>query len=153
MTRFLRPLLLALAAAVLVALAAPRISAQGTNQPLDVELYVEGQTAPVAQLQLKAPEGQQVVPFSGLVFSPQTTGEKRLTLRVKPKEGELVQSNNAVSTYVRVLSGGLGVRYIQGPSSSSAGPTGREAPRAGAGGGPGGEAPARLRLRLLRLRR
>ena len=58
-----------------------------------------------------------MVPFSGLVFTPQTTGEKRITLRVKPKEGELVQANNAVSTYVRVLSGGLNVRYIQGPSS------------------------------------
>ncbi len=87
------------------------------NQPLDVELYVEGQTAPVAKIQVKAPEGQQVVPFSGLVYSPQTTGEKRITLRVKPKDGELVQANNAVSTYVRVLSGGLNVRYIQGPSS------------------------------------
>ena len=88
------------------------------NQPLDVELYVEGQTAPVARIQVKAPEGQQVVPFSGLVFAPQTTGEKRITLRVKPRDGEQVVTNNAVSTYVRVLSGGLSVRYIQGPSSA-----------------------------------
>ena len=55
---------------------------------------------------------------SGLEYIPDTPGEKRLTLRVKPMPGEQVATNNEVSTYLDVLKGGLKVLYIQGPDFS-----------------------------------
>jgi uncharacterized membrane protein len=87
------------------------------NQPIDVELFVEGQNDPVAKTRLKVPEGSEVVPITGLKYIPQTPGEKKLTLRVKPKEGELIRTNNEVSTFISVLSGGLNVLLVQGPHS------------------------------------
>ena len=41
-----------------------------------------------------------------------------MTLKVRPKEGELVPGNNEVSTFLTVLRGGLNVLYIQGPNFS-----------------------------------
>jgi uncharacterized membrane protein len=43
-------------------------------------------------------------------------GEKLLTLKVTPVEGEYVASNNEQSTFVTVLSGGLNVFFLQGPN-------------------------------------
>ncbi len=86
------------------------------NEWLDVELLVEGQEAPVAKMQVKAPEDAQVIPLSGLKYVPQTPGEKKITLKVAKRDGELVESNNAVSTFVTVLSGGLNVLFLQGPN-------------------------------------
>ncbi len=86
------------------------------NQWLDVELLVEGQDAPVAKMQVKAPEDAQVIPLAGLKYIPQTHGEKKITLRVVKRDGELVESNNEVSTFVTVLSGGLNVLFLQGPN-------------------------------------
>ncbi len=88
------------------------------NQDIEVELFVEGFTAPVATKKVRAPEGTEIVALSGLKFTPQSDGEKKVTLRVKPKEGELVPGNNEVSTFVTVLRGGLNVLYIQGPNFS-----------------------------------
>jgi hypothetical protein len=89
-----------------------------TNQDLNVELYVEGQPAPVAKTTVKVPEGAESAMISGLKYVPQTPGEKRLTLKVVPKEGEMVPTNNEISTFVSVLSGGLNVLFLQGPNSS-----------------------------------
>jgi hypothetical protein len=86
------------------------------GQTIEVEMLVEGQTDPVATHRVKVPEIGDVVPFS-LRYVPQAAGEKRVTIRVAPKEGELVQSNNEVSTYVTVLQGGLNVFFVQGPHS------------------------------------
>ena len=36
------------------------------------------------------PEGTEIVPITGLKYIPDTPGEKRLTLKVKPKSGEQV---------------------------------------------------------------
>ncbi len=88
-----------------------------SNQPVDVEMYVDSQADPVAKTTLKAPEGSEVIPITGLKYVPQTPGEKKITLKVKPREGELITSNNEVGTYVTVLSGGLNVLFLQGPSS------------------------------------
>ena len=87
------------------------------NQPIDVEMMVEGQSDPVATRRIRVAEGVEVVPITGLKYVPTTAGEKRVTLRVKPKEGELVATNNAVSTFVTVLKGGLNVLFVQGPHS------------------------------------
>jgi hypothetical protein len=84
------------------------------NQSLDVEMDVEGQTPPVATQRVKAPEGTEVIPIPVMRYIPQTPGEKKITLRVKPREGELIRTNNEIGTYVTVLSGGLNVLYLQG---------------------------------------
>jgi uncharacterized membrane protein len=90
------------------------------NQPIDVEMWVDrksDQDKAVAETHLKAPEGTEVVPLTGLKYIPQTPGEKMITIRVKPKDGELLTSNNEVSTFVTVLAGGLNVLFLQGPHS------------------------------------
>ena len=88
------------------------------NQPIDVEMFVEDDPKPVATQTVKVPEGTEVVPITGLKYIPQTPGEKKITLRVKPKEGELLQANNEISTFITVLAGGLNVLYLQGATPS-----------------------------------
>lgn len=88
------------------------------GKSVEVELLVEGDPRPVDTQTIKVPEGADVVPVTGLKYIPETPGEKRLTLRVKPQGGELVPSNNEVSTYLEVLKGGLKVLYVQGPDFS-----------------------------------
>jgi len=88
------------------------------GQSIDLEMYVEGADGKdelVATQRLKVPEGSEDVPISGLKYIPQTPGEKKVTLRVKPKDGELIWSNNQVSSFVTVLAGGLNVLFVQGP--------------------------------------
>jgi Putative glutamine amidotransferase len=88
------------------------------GQQIEVELYVDGETKPVAAKLIKVPEGTEVVPITGLKYIPDTPGEKRLTLKVKPRPGELIATNNEISTYLDVLKGGLKVLYVQGPDFS-----------------------------------
>jgi len=57
------------------------------------------------------------VPITDLKWIPQEVGEKRLTLKVKPKDGELLTTNNQLSTYVNVKKGGLSVLFL-GPRFS-----------------------------------
>jgi len=91
------------------------ISARGfSNQPIEVELFVEGDSKPVESRTIKIPEGADVVPIAGWKYIPDTPGEKRLTIKVKKQPGELVASNNEISTYLDVLKGGLKVLYLQG---------------------------------------
>ncbi|APW63797.1 glutamine amidotransferase [Paludisphaera borealis] len=93
------------------------LSARGyAGQQLDVELYVEGQTSPVAKTRVKVPEGADSVPISGLEYIPKSPGDQKVTLKVAPHDGELVVSNNEISTFVTVLSGGLNVLFLQGPN-------------------------------------
>jgi hypothetical protein len=93
------------------------LSARGfSGQTIEVELHVEGEPEPVARKPIKIPEGADVAQITGLEFSPKTTGEKMVTLQVAPREGELVVSNNKISTFVTVLSGGLNVMFLQGPN-------------------------------------
>ena len=84
------------------------------NQTLDVELWVEGQAVPVAKTRVKVPEGTDVIPITGLNYIPLTPGEKQVTLKVAKQDGELVVTNNEISTFVTVLSGGLNVLFLQG---------------------------------------
>ncbi|MFO0891853.1 MAG: glutamine amidotransferase [Isosphaeraceae bacterium] len=86
------------------------------GQAVDVQLMVEGQATPAAKVQVKVPEGADSVPISGLKLVPQTPGDKKITLKVEPQPGELVVSNNEISTIVTVLSGGLNVMFLQGPN-------------------------------------
>ena len=92
------------------------IRARGfAGQSLDVEMLVEGQTGPVAMKRVTVPENGEIVNISGLKYIPQQPGEKQITLRVQPKTGELGEANNAVSTFVKVLKGGLNALFVQGP--------------------------------------
>jgi len=84
------------------------------NQSIVVELYVEGQADPVAKTQVKVPEGVDSIPVTGLKYIPQTPGEKLITIKAAQQDGELVVTNNQISTFVTVLSGGLNVLFLQG---------------------------------------
>ncbi len=88
------------------------------NQSLMVELYAEGRDVPVAKAPIKVPDGSDTVPITGLSYIPDAPGETRLTLKVAPQEGELVVTNNEISTFVTVLAGGLNVLFLQGPTST-----------------------------------
>jgi uncharacterized membrane protein len=85
-----------------------------TNQTLKVELLVEGQSEPVAKTEVRVPDSSDVIPITGLSYTPQTPGDKQITLRVAKQDGELVLTNNEISTFVTVLSGGLNVLFLQG---------------------------------------
>jgi hypothetical protein len=47
-------------------------------------------------------------------YTPETPGEFKLTLEAVPQPGELVTTNNRLSSFVNVLKGGLHVLYIEG---------------------------------------
>ena len=49
-----------------------------------------------------------------LHYTPQKPGEYKVTVRVEPREGELVTTNNEVSTFVTVRPGGINVLYLVG---------------------------------------
>jgi hypothetical protein len=83
------------------------------NEPIEVELLVDDQKVPNATTTIKTGEGG-TVSIRGLEYIPQTPGEKKITLRIKPREKELVRTNNEISTFVTVLKGGLNVLYLQG---------------------------------------
>lgn len=87
------------------------------NQPIEVQLFVDDGAEPVARTRVHAPEGAETVPITGLSFIPQTAGEKKLTLKVEAKKGELNRNNNEYTTFITALAGGLNVLFVQGPSS------------------------------------
>ncbi|OJW07090.1 MAG: hypothetical protein BGO49_27965 [Planctomycetales bacterium 71-10] len=91
------------------------LSARGfAGETLDVELLVDDGPA-VAKVQVKVPVDAESVPIAGLNYIPESPGDKKLTLKVAQRPGELVTTNNEVGTFVTVLSGGLNVRFLQGP--------------------------------------
>ena len=49
-----------------------------------------------------------------LAWTPRSLGEKKLSLVVEPQEGEVVVTNNELSTFVDVVDGGLRVLYLEG---------------------------------------
>ncbi len=86
------------------------------NREIPVKLLFEtspGKMKVVAQQKIKATSDGQVVPVS-LIYAPQTTGQYKLTVEIPDQPGELVRTNNRLSTFVNVLSGGLKVLYIEG---------------------------------------
>ena len=85
-----------------------------SGQTLMVELFVEGKITPIAKTSVKVPDGTDVIPVTGLTYTPELAGEKLVTLKVAKQDGELVVTNNEISTFVTVLSGGLNVFFLQG---------------------------------------
>src|SRR3954470_5583800 len=57
-----------------------------------------------------------------LHYTPQKPGEYKATVRVEPREGELVTTNNEISTFVTVRPGGINVLYLVGTQRVGGGP-------------------------------
>jgi hypothetical protein len=86
------------------------------NREIPVRVLFE--TAPgkmeiVAQQTIRATSDGQLVPVK-FTYAPQTAGQYKLTLDVVGQPGELVTTNNELSTFVNVLKGGLKVLYLEG---------------------------------------
>jgi len=85
------------------------------NRPVPLRLVVQrpdGQSEVAGQQEVQvAGDGQRVsVRFS---FIPQQAGEYKLTLEAEVQPGELVTTNNAMTTFVNALKGGLRVLYLE----------------------------------------
>lgn len=86
------------------------------NRPASVRLLFESapeRIEPVAVQTVTAKTDGEEIPFEFL-YAPATPGEHKLTVEVVEQPGELVTTNNRVSTFVNVLKGGLRVLYLEG---------------------------------------
>jgi uncharacterized membrane protein len=72
-----------------------------------------GKMEVVAEQTVKASTDGELLPVT-FSYSPKASGERKLTLEVVEQPGELVTTNNRLSTFVNVLKGGLNVLYIEG---------------------------------------
>ncbi len=87
-----------------------------SNKPVLVELLFEnaaGEMITVDEVPLETAEGRATLPVD-LGHIPDVPGEYKLTVRAPPLDGELVETNNEVSTFVTVLKGGVNVLYAYG---------------------------------------
>ncbi len=86
------------------------------NQPVPLELWFEtspGNMTLVAGGAITADHNsQRLIVERGYV--PPTPGEFKLTVRIPPQPGELVTTNNELSTFVTVRGGGINVLYVEG---------------------------------------
>ena len=71
--------------------------------------------------QVETGADDQAIPVV-LHYTPRTPGEFKVTLRVEPREGELVTTNNDASTFVTVRKGGVNVLYLVGAQRIGGGP-------------------------------
>jgi len=101
-----------------------RLSADGyANQRVPVQLLWETadgmEVVDTTQVDTGAEGGSTPVV---LRHTPRSPGEFKVTLRVEPREGELVTTNNEVSTFVTVRAGGINVLYLVGAKRIGGGP-------------------------------
>lgn len=83
---------------------------------IPVQLLFEtapGEMEVVGATRLRATQDGQQLPIE-LSYAPQTPGEYKVTLSAVPRPGEVVTTNNELSTFVSVLKGGLNVLYLEG---------------------------------------
>ncbi len=86
------------------------------NQKIPVRLLFEtpsGKMQVVGNQELQAESDGQSLPIE-MSYVPQTPGEFKVTLEAARQPGELVTTNNQLSTFVTVLKGGLNVLYVEG---------------------------------------
>ena len=86
------------------------------NREIPVRLLFEtspGTMEAVASQNVKATADGQSIPVN-FTYAPQTPGQYKLTVEVADQPGELARTNNRLSTFVNVLSGGLKVLYMEG---------------------------------------
>jgi hypothetical protein len=93
------------------------------NQQVKVQLLWEaaGQMEVVDTAQVDTGIEGGTIPIQ-LRHTPRSPGEYKVTLRVEPREGELVTTNNEVSTFVTVRAGGIKVLYLVGAKRIGGGP-------------------------------
>ena len=96
---------------------AGRVRLEGlAGRPASVVLLIEGDDGVLEEVtrttvSTPAETGEEPV---RLEWTPKSLGERKLVLRVEPQEGEVVVSNNELSTFVSVVDGGLRVLYLEG---------------------------------------
>ncbi|MFM7205779.1 MAG: hypothetical protein ACKO4T_03805 [Planctomycetaceae bacterium] len=73
----------------------------------------DGTPEEVARTTVRA-AGESVEDAVRLTWTPTAVGERKLTLRVEPQEGEAILANNELSTFVDVVDGGLRILYLEG---------------------------------------
>jgi uncharacterized membrane protein len=101
-----------------------QFTAQGyANQQVKVQLLWEtaDKMEPVDTVQVDTGREGRTAPVT-LRHTPRTPGEYKVTLRVEPREGELVTTNNEASTFVTVRTGGIRVLYLVGAKRIGGGP-------------------------------
>lgn len=82
----------------------------------------EGEMEIVDSEQLRLDGQQGTLPIR-LQNTPTEPGEYKVTLRIDPREGEQVTTNNEASTFVTVRAGGIRVLYLVGATRVGGGPT------------------------------
>ncbi len=101
-----------------------QLAAEGyANQTVKVQLMWEsaGGMEVVDTVQIDTEIEGGSVPVV-LKHTPRAPGEYKVTLRVEPRDGELVTTNNEVSTFVTVRAGGIKVLYLVGTKRIDGGP-------------------------------
>lgn len=95
---------------------AGRVRLEGlTDRDAVVKLMAEndaGVMEEVARTTVK--RGTEVEEAVRLAWTPKSLGERKLSLVVDRQEGEVVTTNNELSTFVEVVDGGLRVLYLEG---------------------------------------
>ena len=87
-----------------------------TGREIPVQLLVEtapGQMEPVAEENVEVASDGELLPVQ-FTHAAQLPGEYKITLEAVAQPGELVTTNNRLSTFVNVLKGGLNVLYLEG---------------------------------------
>jgi len=96
---------------------AGRVRLEGfAGREAEVRLLAEvadGRMEQVATTRVRS-DGEVVEEPVRLTWTPTEVGERKLTLRIQPVEGEVIVANNELSTFVDVIDGGLRVLYIEG---------------------------------------
>ena len=86
------------------------------NVDIPVQLLFEtspGKMEVVAQQTIRAGADGQLLPIK-FSYIPEMPGEHKITIKAVAQPGELVTTNNELSTFVNVRKGGLNVLYIEG---------------------------------------
>jgi uncharacterized membrane protein len=85
------------------------------NREIPVQLLVEtssGRMETVDQQNVKVRGDGELIPIK-FTYVPQLSGEHKISLEAVEQRGELVRTNNRLSTFVNVLKGGLNVLYLE----------------------------------------
>ncbi|HPP51662.1 MAG TPA: hypothetical protein PK777_01840, partial [Thermoguttaceae bacterium] len=86
------------------------------HRTLVVQMLFEtrpGQLEEVARKEVEIQAAGDRIPIDFL-YVPETPGDYKVVLRAAPQSGELITTNNEMSTFVRVLKGGINVLYLEG---------------------------------------
>lgn len=102
-----------------------RLAAEGyANQRVKVQLLWESTSGMEAVDTVQVDTGVEGGSTPVLLrYTPKKPGEYKVTVRVEPREGELITTNNEASTFVTVRPGGINVLYLVGAQRVGGGPS------------------------------